>query len=143
MKLNILKRKISHNDIGTTALFVAYNSDIEKMKRLSQGQVVSCEVKRERNLKHHNLYFALCRLVSDNSDFISEDQVDYYVRIKSGLVDFQIVCDEKTIVKPKSLQFAKMNQSEFEKFFDRVIPLFEKITGLTKKELLNNLMEYM
>lgn len=144
MRLNVIKKQIRHTDIGNYCLFTVYNSDKENLKYLASGEIHACELKRERNLKQHNMYFALCALVADNTDnFNSKDEVDYYIRIKCGLVDFQIICEDKTIVKPKSLQFAKMSQEKFEYFFDKALQVMCNILGTTEKELLTNYMEYM
>jgi hypothetical protein len=104
--------------------FMPYNDEgREFFARCKLGEVVELKATRVRNEKYHRLFFAMLRLISDNSDpHISEKAALHFAKIASGTGE--VVTDsrgEKHFV-PGSISFAKMDQAGFEQFVHSAIP---------------------
>lgn len=109
-------------------LMPMYDSDYEEKQRLKVGETVLCTIKRPRNYDFHKKFFALLRLTVDNLPhliqqqmhiFTEEDMLDC-LKIDLGLYT-TVWHGGKEIVKPGSISFAKMDNSEFETFFNRSV----------------------
>lgn len=104
--------------------FTPANDDAaEFFGKTKLGQLVTLTGKQSRNLKFHRLFFAILRLISDNSNPpISEKAALHFAKIAAGVGD--VVTDsrgEKHFV-PGSISFGRMNQAEFDAFVKAAIP---------------------
>lgn len=112
----------------------------ELLRKIGQGEIVAVELKRPRNVQHHRLFFALLTLVWEQMDHdrypTIEDLLDAVklcighrrrIELPSGKIHFV----------PKSISFARMDQSEFAAFYDRVCDLIarEFLPGVTSADL--------
>lgn len=90
--------------------------------RLPFGKSLHCEVKQPRNSSHHRLYWALCARIAQAKDLTSENVSDLF-KIASG--HCEIIRSKKygDIRLPKSISFAKMEQTEFSAFFERCVKI--------------------
>lgn len=97
------------------------------LRKLGQGEIVTCEVKRPRNVRHHRLFWALMTLVWQQLD-----DPDRYPTVESLVTEVKIVTghyDRRDIewegrrypvLTPRSISFAAMDQTAFDAFFTKV-----------------------
>ena len=148
MNLALLVRNITGDDIGKIGLF---EIDGNKLRKRSAGDILDCTVKVDRRYNKLQSYWACCELVAQNAkkaryenlELDSRDKVDYYSRVKTGMVDMVIVTDKETIVRAKSLSYDKMSEEDFEDYFyGKAVPLWEEITGIAGSDILTNFPLY-
>ena len=105
-----------------------YDSDLDEKHRLRIGDNVLCTIKRPRNYDFHKKYFALLRLTVANLPHLIQQQMQIFTEedlldcLKIDLGLFTTVWHGgKQIIKTGSISFAKMDESEFERFFQRSV----------------------
>lgn len=107
---------------------------------IGDGEVVTVEVRKTRNPKHHRKFWALMTIVWDNMDH------DRYPTVENLVAAIKISAGHREVVQlpngtevyiPKSISFAKMDQTEFNAFYDRVCDLIAThfLPGVTSAEL--------
>jgi hypothetical protein len=95
----------------------------EELRRLPIGKAVYVELKAARNPRQHRLLFGLLKALTDNTDlFPSVDSALVAMKIGTGLVDMSVV-DGQTVMIPRSISFANMDQAAFSTWFDDAIRL--------------------
>ena len=118
-------------DIGLVPM---YDSDYDEKQRLKVGDTVLCSIKRPRNYEFHKKFFALLRLTVTNLPhliqqqmkiFTEEDMLDC-LKVDLGLYT-TVWHGGKQIIKTGSISFAKMDESEFERFFQRSVDVILRI----------------
>ena len=135
-------------DIG---LIPMYDSDLDEKHRLRIGDNVLCTIKRPRNYDFHKKYFALLRLTVANLPhliqqrmqiFTEEDLLDC-LKIDLGLFTTRWH-GGRQIVKTGSISFAKMDNTEFEKFFSRSVDAILRIylRGTDRQALIEEVENY-
>jgi hypothetical protein len=112
----------------------------DAIRKIGNGDVVSVEVKRPRNLQHHRLYWALMSTVHENIDherYPTVEDLSAAVKIAAGLrTRIELPSGEIGFI-PGSIAFHKMNQIEFASFYDRVCDLIAAhfLPGVDKDDL--------
>lgn len=99
------------------------------LRKIGHGEVVSIEVKRPRNIKHHRMFWALMGLVHDNIDqerYPTVEDLVAAIKIAAGLRTRIELPNGDIGFIPGSIAFHKMDQDEFSKFYDRVCDLIAK-----------------
>ncbi len=84
------------------------------------GKPVRVEVKQPRNGNHHRLFWALCARIATSIGAESENIADLF-KVATG---HATVIRSKTYGElrlPKSISFAKMDQTQFDEFFNRCV----------------------
>jgi len=128
-----------------------YGSDLDEKRRLKVGETVLCEVTKPRNYEFHKKFFALVRLTFENlperlSQMLSirseEDMLDC-MKIDLGLYS-SAWHGGRQVVKPGSISFAKMDETEFEKFYGRAVDMVLSLylAGTNKEELLEEVERF-
>jgi len=149
MKINVMKKKITSNDIGKTAISVLYNSGYEWLQKQKEGKEFIIEYKNPRNPKFHRMVFAVANFVNFHAP---EDSIwsklTPYMFIKAierafGYIEYEYDLQGKEYVKAKSIAFESMTQSEFEELFDKVLDEAVNITSVSKMEIIQNYKEFM
>ena len=104
--------------------FVPANDDAaEFFGKVKLGQFVSLDGKQARNLKFHRMFFAMLRLISDNSNpHISEAAALHFAKLAAGVGDTVTDSRGETHFVPGSISFARMDQTQFETFVQTAIP---------------------
>lgn len=118
---------------------------LEFLRKLPQGKVVEVEIKRARNPQHHRKFFALLNLVWSNQErYPSVDCLLAALKISIGHVDMITMPGGKTHLIPRSINFASMNQDEFDDFYKRCLDKIMEhfLPGVTEPELEAELMEF-
>ena len=110
------------------------------LRSLGQGEIVTVELRKVRNVQHHRLFWALMSLVWEQLDHEEYPDVeDLVVRVKIATGHRQRIELEGGMVAfvPKSISFAKMDQAEFNLFFDRCCDWVAAnvLPGVTREDL--------
>lgn len=110
----------------------------DALRKLKNGEDVQVEIKRPRNIKHHRKFFALVNLVFENQDhYQSVDHLLVALKVALGHCDTVILKNGGVGYIPKSIAFHKMDQSQFEEFYDRTCDIIAKhfLPGVTSDNL--------
>lgn len=118
-------------DIGLVPM---YDSDYDEKQRLKVGDTVLCSIKRPRNYEFHKKFFALLRLTVTNLPHLIQQQMQIFteedmldcLKVELGLYT-TVLHGGKQIIKTGSISFAKMDESEFECFFQRSVDVILRI----------------
>ena len=109
----------------------------EAMRKIGDGELVKVTWTRPRIIRFHNKFFAMLGIVLKNQEhYQSMEELLSICKIRIGHV---------TVVQtphgeerwPKSVSFAKMDETEFSAFYDRAVDwvLREVIPGLQRQHL--------
>ena len=135
-------------DIG---LIPMYDSDLDEKHRLRIGDNVLCTIKRPRNYEFHKKYFALLRLTVANLPHLIQQQMQIFTEedlLDCLKIDLGLFTTRwhggRQIVKTGSISFAKMDNTEFEKFFSRSVDAILRIylRGTDRQALIEELENY-
>jgi hypothetical protein len=92
------------------------------LERIKTNRDVGVTVTAHRNPRHHRLYWAMLKFIRDHTDtFEGKDLkiISTAVKLATGLVDsFVNQNTGETVLVPKSIAFAAMDQMRFNQFFD-------------------------
>lgn len=122
----------------------ASQHDADMLDALRPGETVRVTVKRPRNLKFHRKFFALLQAayqfeqVSDRYENL--DQFLQSVKIAIGHADrheAQIAGERCVILIPRSISFASMDDTEFERFYSATLDALLRrwLRGVSEDEL--------
>lgn len=135
-------------DIG---LIPMYDSDLDEKHRLRIGDNVLCTIKRPRNYEFHKKYFALLRLTVANLPHLIQQQMQIFTEedlLDCLKIDLGLFTTRwhggRQIVKTGSISFAKMDNTEFEKFFSRSVDTILRIylRGTDRQALIEEVENY-
>lgn len=103
------------------------------------GDVCRFKPRKMRNEGHHRKFFALIKICVQNTDGWTKDSLREYVAIKTGhciIYTFPAMPDY-VFRKAKSISWAKMDQTEFEAFYNRAIDVMlrDVVPHIPEKEL--------
>lgn len=135
-------------DIG---LIPMYDSDLDEKHRLRIGDNVLCTIKRPRNYEFHKKYFALLRLTVTNLPHLIQQQMQIFTEedlLDCLKIDLGLFTTRwhggRQIVKTGSISFAKMDNTEFEKFFSRSVDAILRIylRGTDRQALIEEVENY-
>lgn len=115
---------------GEIGLFPVDEQGVEVVGKIREGRDVGADVIQRRNPRHHRLYFAILQFakmhaVDENGNALFSQHTDpelisTAVKIGTGYVrTFIDHSTGKTVMVPKSIAWAAMDQTEFGPFFDR------------------------
>lgn len=129
-----------------SSLVPADDEAAEALKKYKQGDTVSCEIRKPRNVDHHRKYFALLNLVVDNQErFRNTQELLDAIKFELGYVETR-----RKIVKetgswkysefyqvPKSISFTSMDQHTFDRFYSKSIDIILQhiLPGINRDEL--------
>lgn len=102
------------------AAWVKFRQRLEVMK---PGGYIKVETARPRNPGHHRKFFALLRLVSDNSEvYNTKEKALTAIKLVTGYADPLI--DPRTgglLMIPRSISYESMDQDKFDEFYSQAI----------------------
>jgi len=112
----------------------------DALRKIGNGEVVSIELKRPRNVKHHRLFWALMTIVHENMDearYPTVEDLVAAIKIAAGLRTRIVLPSGDVGFIPGSIAFHKMDQAAFSDFYDRVCDLIAKhfLPGVTSDQL--------
>ena len=118
----------------------------EELLRGFAGKEIKAVLTVPRNLKHHKKYFALLALVFKTQEhFKNPEHMRKAIQHHLGFYEIITLKNGQEIHAPTSINFAKMDQTEFEALFNRVLDFVAKeiIPGCDKADLVRELEEFM
>jgi hypothetical protein len=103
--------------------FRPYNDKAqEQAGKMKLGDVVELKPTRVRNPRYHRLYFAILKLISENSDpHLTPDAALYFAKVGAGCGEW-IDTGRKQLFVPGSISFASMDDEAFQAFVQASIP---------------------
>lgn len=118
----------------------ATDEDAQKLKGCQDGQTYRIKLSRPRNIQFHRKYFALLGLVCDNlpEDFalIAPDgtriavhgveDILWHIKMQLGHYEKKITMGGKVLYEAKSINFASMDDHDFQKFYSGSIDVVLK-----------------
>lgn len=113
---------------------------VQGIGKIKNGDLVTVEVKRPRNPNHHRLYWALVSKVWENVDeriYPTPETLHAAIKVATGHRTPFVLPDGTQGFIPDSIAFHKMDQTQFDVFFDRVVSLVCEyfIPGLEEDDL--------
>lgn len=142
MKINLVRQ---HDN----TFIAATEDDLDKLKKVKIGDVVSADIKIYRNYMFHRKFFALINCAwgalkeSQRSFFkYSVEGFRHTVILAAGF--YNTIYDEglgRWIKVPKSIAFDKMSEEEFDRLYDSVkdVLLHTFLNHLTEKIFIDQL----
>lgn len=94
----------------------------EALADIPDGETVRLEITRpsKRSIRHHRLFFSLLHVTAEQTD-LSVEQLLIWCKVATGHADAIRDRDGRLTPIPRSISFAKMDQREFNTFFDRAV----------------------
>jgi hypothetical protein len=92
----------------------------DEFQKIPIGKPLHVEVKQPRNAAFHRLYWALCARIAEARGVTSENVSDV-LKIATGHFTLARTKSYGDIHIPKSISFAKMDETEFRSFFERCV----------------------
>jgi len=92
------------------------------LREYGDGEVIRVKLMKDRNPRHHRLFFALLRMVFINQEkYLSQEALRFAVTIQAGWVDEIKLSGDKIALRPKSIAWGRMDQHEFRDYFDAAL----------------------
>lgn len=115
----------------------------EVLRQYGDGEVIRVKMFKDRNPRHHRLFFGLLRMIFQNQEkYLSQEALRFAVTIQAGWVDEIRLSGDRVALKPKSIAWGKMDQHEFKQYYDaalRAIPeLLPQFAGVDIEDMLKS-----
>ena len=95
----------------------------ELLAKLKDNRDVGCTIVAHRNPRHHRLYWAIIKFLSEHADMFANtdtEVISVALKLATGLVRVFVDQDTgKTVMVPKSISWGAMDQTRFNEFFDK------------------------
>lgn len=137
MKIQVVK-----NLNGT--LKPAYDSDYESFKKIPLNEIIEIEYKKQRNIKFHRKLFSLLNLAYSNQNiFDNLEDMRYCLMLECNLSEIKFNKLTGEIFKvPKSLQFNKMDEIEFNEVYNTLKKYICEWLGVTNEQINEEIEQY-
>lgn len=111
---------------GPHGLSAATSVDAEALQGLTRGVTYRATITRAvgRSVRQHNLFWALCKIVSDNVECfppLSTEAAANLLKLRAGHATPVSLADGTVVFVPASISFAKADQDTFNRFFGRAL----------------------
>ena len=119
------------------------DSDDEELRKLKGNKDYKFKVTAPRNYNFHKKFFALINLGFQNSEHgdMNFEGFRSYVIMKAGYYS-EIITPTGKMYLPISINFASMDEIEFEKLYSSSINVIIKIIGCTSEDVENELINF-
>jgi hypothetical protein len=99
------------------------DESIAAFSKLPFGKTVRVEVKQPRNGGFHKLYWALCARIAEGlgRDDIDAEKISDTFKRATGHYDILKTKSYGDIIIPRSISWAKCDQTEFSTFFEKCV----------------------
>ena len=134
----------------TSGLIPIYDDDYEEKKKLKIGQVYEVSIKLVRNYEFHKKYFAL---INCAWEYLTEPQAEFYknkeifrkiIEVVAGHCEKWYSPNLKEWVEiPKSISFDKMDNTEFQDLYSRVLDVIIISLKIDKEEFERNIANFL
>ncbi len=121
LKIGFVKASIG----GTPCFIPATPLDSEEFAKIKTGPIYTAEYKKTRNWVFHRKFFSMLNFVFDNMDDGIKERRNVNtvagmlidLKILIGHYDLWVTAEGTPLYMPKSIDFASMDQFEFEEFY--------------------------
>lgn len=97
---------------------------IEYAQTAKEGQIFVIDLKVQRNVKQHKLFWALMNFVTHHSDkYSNATDLVRHLKIATGNVREFYGYDDKMYIEAISISFESMDQVKFQRFFKSCIDI--------------------
>lgn len=97
----------------------------DSLERLGNGEMVTVNITKPRNIKLHRKFFALIRALWDmenvSEEFDSEEGVRAWITVAAGHYTSMQLNSGIEVRIPKTINFAEMDDTEFREFYDKAV----------------------
>lgn len=111
------------------ALWPDGDESVCELAKLPFGKPLKAEVKQPRNPRFHRLYFALCHRIANGIGSEAE-AVSSVFKFATNHVDVIKTKSYGDVKVPKSISFAKLDETSFREFFNRCLVVAFEEWGL-------------
>lgn len=107
----------------------------EVLQEYGDGEVIRVKLFKDRNPRHHGLFFALLTCIYKNQEkYLSKEALRFAITIQAGWVDEIKLTGDSVALRPKSIAWGKMDQHEFKDYYaaalkaiPELLPQFEGV----------------
>jgi len=125
------------------AFVPAFDRDKTMADKFGVGEVVEFDFKKQRNPGLHRKFFALVRMVMDNTEaFANDTDCRYYLTMRAGYYTF-VKGKTGMVAVPKSINFGVMDDVEFAELFTKVCEVVEHEYGINNEQILLELNNFL
>lgn len=136
MDINLVKQE-------DNSFIVAYQTDYDKIKKIKVGKVIACKITQPRNLRLHNKFMALIRMVYNNQEhYVNFDHLRKDLTIAAGFYDIRYSFDGEEIREAQSLKFGSMSEEVFQDLYSKVIDEIVKHFHFDKDLIKQNVKQF-
>lgn len=107
---------------------------VSALAGLQFGKSFMAEVKQPRNPAFHRLYFSICKRIGDGTGHDAE-QISTVFKLATGHYDSIRSKSYGELKIPKSISFARMDNTTFREFFDKCIVVAFEQWGVERESL--------
>lgn len=120
----------------------SFTPNPEETAKFKNGQDYELEVKQPRNIGHHRKFYALMNLVFQNQDkYETLEDLIVEVKLRCGHYQEHISVKGNIMYMPKSIDFARMPQPDFEEFYSKAIDVVLKYFWDSSRDDLDSLVK--
>lgn len=117
----------------------------EELRAIPDGETLRLEITRpsKRSIRHHRLLFSLLHVTAEQVGWSVENLL-LWSKIAAGHADIVHDRNGEVTALPRSISFAKMDQKEFNAFFDLVVTaILERLLppGTPRNDLVSEVYE--
>lgn len=122
----------------------AYDSDYESFKKIPLNEIIEIEYKKQRNIRFHRKLFSLLNLAYSNQNiFDNLEDMRYCLMLECNLSEIKVNKLTGEVFKiPKSLQFNKMDEIEFNEVYNTINQYICEWLGVTNEQINEEIEQY-
>jgi hypothetical protein len=119
--------------VGNTAV-PAGKEGREALQAIPDGNVFIADFRTARNVRQHDLFWALCDLCAEATDS-HKNAVKEWLLAETGFADPLFLPDGSMKIVARSIAFESMEQMEFNQFFRLAVIKVAELLGSATKEV--------
>lgn len=123
-------------------LHPADDDSIAMMSHIPFGKVLRAEVKATRNGPKHRLWWAVCHRIA-NAIGTDPGAVADLLKIESGHCTTIKSKKYGMLHLPKSISWAKMEDGEFNDFFEKCVRIIQSEWGIARQDVLDSVADLL
>lgn len=105
-------------DANATSLMPVDEHSLNALKQYGEGEIIRVKLMKDRNPRHHRLFFALLNCIYKNQEkYLSQEALRFAITIQAGWVNEIKLSGDKVTLQPKSISWGKMDQHEFTEYY--------------------------
>lgn len=110
-------------------------------RKIKPGDIIEADVVRPRSQAFHKLFFAMLKIVSDNKDDYSVEELLDIIKLGIGHTRVIQLPGGTFYALPKSISFASLDQDQFSAFFNRAVDyvISDILPGIDRQGLTNEI----